>query len=131
MAFANKDILLVSGIIFLFAARPLFAGESSETFILTYDRERIKVVPAKQFKKKLSVIIKNDSLSDLKGKLILRNKEEHEAIVSTVAVGSGKNQSVEVQVREGFALFFHPDSPPSQAAPLIFGGESYSIPPEK
>lgn len=74
----------------------------------------------------LTVLLENRSLSDQVGKFMIKGKN-----LKFVSVASGKNETVEIQNKEGAQVYFVPLSPAFQEVELIFGKKAYEIPSKK
>jgi len=100
---------------------------STYSFIIQVTPSRIKVSSPNEINGKFSIIINNDSLSNLYGKV----EDEGGKLVKFVAIPHKGHETVNISGASALKnYFFIPLSPPYQELKLVVGQDSYEIPPE-
>ena len=89
--------------------------------------DRVVVLSPGKMEKTLSVIIENRTLTKLIGKIT----DQHEKILSNVAIEANKTKSFSLKANQTDHFFFIPLSPAFQEVPLKIGSKPYEIPPKK
>lgn len=89
--------------------------------------DRVVVLSPDKMGETLSVIIENQTLSKLIGKI----SNQNEKILSSVSIPANKTRSFSLSVNKSDQFFFTPLSPAFQEVPLILGSQPYEIPPKK
>ena len=101
--------------------------EGSDTFIVKFFDEKVKVLAPKKFDKRLSVIVENKTLVKLRGKI----ENSQGSVLSFLSVNPNESYSVDLKIKKGQKVFFVPISPSFQKVRLEIGKASYEIPPKK
>jgi hypothetical protein len=105
----------------------LVAEERSESFLVRMYSKRVKVLSPATFYSPLNILIENKTLVKIVGKVIIYPKrEEHYVTIKPM-----KHVAVEVKAKKGDRIFFIPLAPAFQDIELIFGLQSYEIPPKR
>lgn len=100
---------------------------TSYSFIIKITPHRILVDSPNKVEKNTSVIITNDSLTDLYGKIV----DSRGALVEFVAIPKKEFENVTIKgFKKKQSYYFIPLSPPYQELELKVGNDSYEIPPE-
>ncbi|TDJ05415.1 MAG: hypothetical protein E2O68_06470 [Deltaproteobacteria bacterium] len=100
---------------------------TSYTFIIKVTPKRIHVISPTKANKDVTIIIKNESLSSIYGKVI----EEGGSYAKFVAIPKNGHKTVTISgFKSGKNYYFVPLSPPYQELKLKVGGDPYEIPPE-
>lgn len=119
----------MKAILILFMLFPLssYSIGTSYSFIIKVTPKRIHVSSPNKVKKKVSVIINNESHTNLYGKVV----EEGGAFLKYVAIPKKDFETVNISgFKTSKNYYFIPLSPPSQELLLKVGADSYEIPPE-
>jgi hypothetical protein len=101
-------------------------AKGSDSFIIQIQDRSMKVSSPIKKNNVLTVLIENRSLSDQVGKFMIKGKN-----LKFVSIPSGKNETIEIQNKEGATVYFVPLSPSFQEVELIFGKKVYEIPSKK
>ena len=109
------------------ASLAVSAREKGEAFIITAKDRYYKVLSPIKREKKFSVIVKNETLSNLYAKIQTGSGRN----LAHITVNSSKFKSVEIDSEKGESYFLVPLAPPFQSILLDFGKRSYEIPPQK
>ena len=110
----------------LFVTGLVMAQARVETFIIQIRDRSMSVFSPEKVKKKFTVLVENQSLSDQVVKLTVKGK-----ILKYVSINSGRTESVEIENNTTSNVVFVPVSPAFQEAELIFGKKAYEIPSKK
>ena len=113
--------LLFLTFILVISARALAKGPDS--FIIQIQDRSMKVSSPEKKSSVLTVLIENRSLSDQVGKFMVKGKN-----LKFVSIPSGKNETTEIQNKNGAQVYFVPLSPAFQEVELVFGKKAYEIP---
>ena len=105
----------------------VWAVESFDGFLVTTYDERIKVVSPDKFRSPMEIVVENNTLVRLIGKVIINQK----TTLGHCAVAPGKFHKFKVNLKKGDILHFVPLSPAFQEVELIVGNKNYEIPPKK
>ena len=115
-------------LLFYLAVFPLQAlSQSSEAFVVEVKDEFTKVLAPKSYNKEQNVIVKNETLVKLRGRL----ESSHSGVLTHVAIPPKEHESISVTVSRGEKLRFLPLAPSLQAVELKFGQSTYEIPPQE
>ncbi len=101
--------------------------EKADAFIVKVLDKRVKVLSPSKWDPKLHLIVKNETLTKLIGKV----ETEDGRLVARVSVESRKSQSIELRFPKSTKLFFVPMMPPFQKVQLKLGNKPYEIPPKE
>ncbi len=101
-------------------------GKGADSFIIQIQDRSMKVTSPTKKNNVLTVLIENRSLSDQVGKFMIKGKN-----LKFVSIPSGKNETTEIQNKEGATVYFVPLSPAFQEVELVFGKKAYEIPSKK
>ena len=110
----------------LFVSGLVMAQPRVETFVIQVRDRSMSVLSPEKVKKKFTVLVENQSLSDQVGKFTVKGK-----ILKYVSIKSGRSESVEIENNTTSNVVFVPVSPAFQEAELIFGKKAYEIPSKK
>lgn len=98
-------------------------GKETPAFVIQIQDRSMKVTSPAKKSSVLTVLIENRSLSDQVGKFMIKGKN-----LKFVSVASGKNETTEIQNKDGATVYFVPLSPAFQEVELVFGKKTYEIP---
>lgn len=104
----------------------LFAQEKVDTFIIRMFSNRVVILSPENVGKEVTVIIENNTISKLIGKIV---NQKNEIILSISVLGNNSSNYV-LRAVENDKYFFIPLSPSFQEVPLIIGARPYEIPPK-
>ena len=112
---------------FLFLSELRSEGPSY-SFIIKFQAIKVYVASPSEIAKELAIIVENDSLAPIWGKIIDGNGKP----VDYLAIPSQKTRSVLLKnYRKDQIYYFVSESPPFQKLPLEFNKKPYQIPPSK
>ncbi len=117
-------------LLFICSIYPLMADvgqERSQSFRVQIFHDYVKVTSPPKYIEKLSVILENNTLVDILGKVV----NSKQKVLAHVRIPSQKSRSVQVRVKSTDRLYFVPISPPFQSVELIFSRDAYEIPPKR
>ncbi len=101
-----------------------WAQEVSEAFLIDVFDKSIKVVAPQGKSKKIAVIIKNQTLSALRAKLI----SDDGLYLKMMNLAPRKELSLEIEIKDKERYFFVPLAPPIQEVELQWGKKTYEVP---
>jgi len=102
------------------------SAESGHAFILDVRNKKVKVISPDKWQKGLNLIVKNNTLSTVIGKIEIEGTDN----IKFISVQSLKSGSIKLDSNKGQKTFFVPLSPPFQKIELKFGNKTYEIPPK-
>ena len=105
----------------------LLAIEAFDGFLVTAFDERIKVVSPDKFRSPMEIVVENNTLVRLIGKVVINQK----TTLGHCAIEPGKYHKFKANLKKGDVLHFIPLSPAFQEVELIVGNKNYEIPPKK
>ncbi len=105
----------------------IFSIESLDGFLVSAYDDRFRVVSPEKFKPLMEIVIENNSLVRLIGKLIINQKK----VVGYASIEPSKFAKLSTSLKKGDILHFIPLSPAFQEVELIIGNKVYEIPPKK
>ncbi len=115
-------------LIFILGHSSLFAGQSSESFVVTANDNHFKVVGPIGWKKDTSMTLQNKTLVTLYAEI---RAGESNRKVKSFSVKPGAYISVDLELRKGETATLVPLSPSFQEVILQFGRRPYEIPPQR
>ncbi len=118
--------LIIFIILFLYTFS-LYGKERADTFVVDIFDKKVKIVAPERNTKEVSVILRNNTLSAIRGKLVTSNRK----LIEMVMIKPQKNVSVDINLKKDDHAFFIPLAPASQEVILRWGEKSYEIPPQK
>jgi hypothetical protein len=104
-----------------------FSYENSEAFMVYLLEDRVKVLSPAVYHKNQAVIIENQTLTKVVGKI----RNEKGIVLQYVNILPREFKSVEVEMKKGESIYFVPMVPSFQEVILSFGKRSYEVPPKK
>ena len=115
---------LLSSILLLWAviAHPY---AKSEAFIITMEDDRVQVLSPPKWHKKMAVIINNNTLIKVVGKLATNVSGK---VISYITLWPRTSRGMEVSFSKESKIVFVPMAPPLQELDLIIGNKAYEIP---
>lgn len=114
-------------IIYFFLTLNALAIESHTGFVVSAFDDRFKVISPEKFRTPMEVVVENNTLVRLVGKVMVN----HKANAGFVSIESGKYTKIMANLKKGDILHFIPLSPAFQEVELIVGNKNYEIPPAK
>ena len=121
-----KNNLISYFLVFLFSSS-VYSNETADTFIIKAYDHRFKVLSPVKYKKNLSIIIYNKTLSKLTGHV----KSSHSDKIQYVSIEPSKSKSLKINMDKGELFWFTPISPSFQEVVLDLGKRSYEIPEKR
>lgn len=101
--------------------------QRADAFIVNVFDQSVKVVSPDKSSQSLHAIIKNNTLTTIRGKI----QTSDNIVVSYFTLHEGDSESVKIGDLGLKKLFFFPLSPSFQEVELKIGMKAYEIPPEK
>ena len=105
----------------------LEAAEVSDAFIVRIFENSVKVIAPAKYTKKVNVIFENQTLSEIRGKLV----SEDFRFRRFVTIYPYKPVTAEIPVSRKKRNLFIPLAPSSQSVILKIGAKSYEVPPRE
>lgn len=103
-----------------------YAAQSSDSFLVTIEDDRIRVVSPKKKMKIVGVIIKNNTFDDIRSEVATESKT-----LKRFNLKAQSSASVQVNYSKIKTLYFVSIAPPFQAVELKFSQRPYEIPEKK
>lgn len=100
--------------------------EKSDAFVITMTTESVKVISPQKYDQEITVIIKNNTLSKIYGKLVNFKGDN----IKFFSIPSQGFSSYELLLEKNVRAFFVPLSPAFQEFELKLGSKPYEIPPK-
>ncbi len=123
-----RIISLCSLLIALLIYSPLSIGQQrAEAFIVDIYDKKVKVVAPEKNTKNMHAIIKNNTLTTIRGKV----QTSDNYVLDYVTLHEGESKSVKLGLQTGKKIYFFPLSPSFQEVELAVGRKAYEIPPKK
>lgn len=101
--------------------------EKADAFMVTIMNKSIKVLSPARFNNPQGIVLTNDTLVKVVGKVI----DENDKVLKFVSVEPGTFKSIEVKFKKSGKLYFVPMAPSFQEVELVFGKKAYEVPPKK
>lgn len=102
--------------------------QRSEAFIVSIYDKRVSVVAPDKRSKNLHAILKNNTLTTIRGKI----QTNDNLVLGYVTLHEGDSESVKIgDIGSKRKVFFQPISPSFQEVQLRVGAKAYEIPPKK
>jgi hypothetical protein len=101
--------------------------DKDDVFLVKVFDQSIKVTSPPKHLPFLSIIVENNTLVTLLGKVQTSTKN----VIGFITVKPNSFQSLPLRIKEGERIFFIPMAPPFQEVELIIGNKTYEIPPKR
>lgn len=103
-----------------------WAIEKSDSFDILISNDKVRVVSPTRKSKTIAVIVKNDTLTNIFGKLTSKDKD-----LEFFKIKSLSTKTLELDYSKIKKLYYVSISPPFQAIELKFSEKPYEIPPKE
>lgn len=113
-------------IVTVFSGQAL-VSQKSDAFLVYISDHKLKVVSPVRHSPNLHVILQNQTLSQVKGKI----QTEEGRVIDYVSLLPGQSKSVLIGHVKAKKFFYYPMAPAFQEAELVIGRAYYEIPPKK
>lgn len=117
---------LVMIIFICMTSMSLYAQENSDSFLVTIDDDKIRVVSPKTKKKIVGIIVKNNTFDDIRSEIATEKK-----VLKRFNLKSQSSASMQVNYSKLKTLYYVSIAPPFQAVELKFSQRPYEIPEKK